>query len=175
MTKLPDIDPKTVAERLKAGDITLIDIRDPDEHARENIPGAISLPLSRLEEAKTQIPGDRQIVFHCKTGMRTTSNCDALKQHVPGAAFVLEGGIDGWKKAGLPVKRDDKVSLEINRQVQITAGGLALLGALLAQFVHPSFIWLSGFIGAGLLFAGLSGWCGMGVFLARMPWNRLAA
>ncbi len=175
MTQLPDIDPKTVADRLKTGDIILVDIRDPDEHAREHIAGAISLPLAGLKDAKLNIPGDGKVVFHCKTGMRTTSNCDALAQHVPGAAFVLEGGIDGWKKAGLPVRRDAKASLEINRQVQITAGGLALTGAVLAQFVHPGFIWLSGFIGAGLLFAGLSGWCGMGLFLARMPWNRRAA
>ncbi|MCR9270981.1 MAG: rhodanese family protein [Henriciella sp.] len=175
MTQLPNLDPKTTAEKLARGEITLVDIREPDEHARENISGAVSLPLSRLQEAHLHVEGDKQVVFHCKSGMRTSSNCSALTEHVSGAAYLLEGGLDGWKKAGLPVQTDTKAPLPINRQVQITAGGLALAGAVLAQTVDPNFIWLSGFIGAGLMFAGISGWCGMANALAIMPWNRRAA
>lgn len=175
MTQLPNLDPKTVAARLKSGDITLVDIREPDEYARENITGAVSLPLSRLQEAHLHVKGEGEVVFHCKSGMRTASNCAALTEHVSGAAYLLEGGIDGWKKAGLPVNHDDKAPMEINRQVQITAGSLILGGVILAQTVNPAFIWLSGFVGAGLMFAGLSGWCGMGLLLASMPWNRRTA
>lgn len=175
MTQLPNIDPKSVAARLESGDITLVDIREPDEYARENIAGAVSLPLSRLREAHLHVKGDTEVVFHCKSGMRTASNCAALSQHVSGAAYLLEGGIDGWKKAGLPVNRDDKAPIEINRQVQITAGSLILGGVILAQLLDPAFLWLSGFVGAGLLFAGLSGWCGMAQLLASMPWNRRSA
>jgi rhodanese-related sulfurtransferase len=87
-------------------------------------------------------------------------------------AFVLDGGIDAWKRAGLPVHFDPGAPLDLQRQVQIAAGGLALLGALLAWFVHPAFILLSGFVGAGLMTAGITGFCGMARLLAVMPWNR---
>jgi hypothetical protein len=88
---------------------------------------------------------------------------------------VLDGGLDSWKKAGLATKADRKAPLEIMRQVQITAGSIVVAGAVLAATVSPAFIWLSAFIGAGLVFAGSTGWCGMAKLLAVMPWNRKAA
>ena len=103
--------------------------------------------------------------------MRTRSNCDALAAHVNGKAFLMEGGLEAWKSAGLPIAADKSAPMEINRQVQITAGSLVLIGVLLSVFVNPAFVWLSAFIGAGLTFAGLSGWCGMGLLLASAPWN----
>ena len=88
---------------------------------------------------------------------------------------VLEGGIDGWRACGLPTEIDRKRPIEVMRQVQLVAGGLVLLGAVLALTVAPAFIGLSAFVGAGLMFAGATGWCGMAALLARMPWNRVAA
>ena len=87
-------------------------------------------------------------------------------------AYILEGGIDAWKKAGLPVAVDRGQPIEIMRQVQITAGALVLAGVLLGIWVAPAFLALSGFVGAGLMFAGISGWCGMAKLLGLMPWNR---
>lgn len=105
--------------------------------------------------------------------MRTNSNCDRLAAHVGEPAYVLDGGLDGWKKAGLATRADRKAPLEIMRQVQITAGSIVVAGAILAATVNPAFIWLSAFIGAGLaVFAGSTGWCGMAKMLAVMPWNR---
>ena len=89
-------------------------------------------------------------------------------------AYILEGGIDAWKRAGLPVLTDRRQPLEIMRQVQIAAGGLVLLGVALGIWVAPAFLGLSAFVGAGLVFAGVSGWCGMARLLALMPWNRAA-
>lgn len=175
MTALATIDAQTLARRIRSGELTLIDIREADEFAREHITGAVSLPLSRLEAGHVALRGTTPVAFTCRTGMRTNSNCDRLAAHVGEPAFVLEGGLEGWKKAGLSTQTDRKAPLEIMRQVQITAGSIVVLGVLLAATVNPAFVWLSGFIGAGLVFAGASGWCGMAKLLAAMPWNRKAA
>ena len=90
-------------------------------------------------------------------------------------AFILEGGIEAWKAAGLDVAIDRRQPLELIRQVQIIAGALVLAGVLLGWLAHPGFFGLSAFVGAGLAFAGLTGWCGMAKALAFMPWNQRAA
>lgn len=152
----------------------LIDIRDRDEHARERIPVARNIPLSKLCDGDMQSSG-QPLIFHCKSGHRTRMNAELLLKASPGAVHVLEGGIEGWKKAGMPVQVDRKQPIEMMRQVQIAAGGLALLGAALGYAVHPAFYALSGAVGAGLLFAGLTGTCAMVRILKVMPWNRVAA
>jgi hypothetical protein len=94
---------------------------------------------------------------------------------VIGDAYVLDGGVDGWAGAGLPVQTDAKAPMEILRQVQITAGSLVLGGVLLGFAVSPVWFGLSGFVGAGLVFAGVSGSCAMASVLALAPWNRRTA
>lgn len=167
------LDPHATQALLDGGAL-LVDIRGADEHARERIPGACCIPLAQLADAAQlrQAEG-RPIVFHCRSGMRTTAHAAALDAAAPGGtAYVVEGGLEAWKQAGLPVARDARAPLELMRQVQIAAGGLVLLGTVLAATVSPWFLLLTGFIGAGLLFAGVSGFCGMALLLARMPWNR---
>jgi len=162
------------AQDLIADGALLIDIRNADEHAREHIPGARLIPLARLAAQAPSIPPGGAVIFHCRSGQRTRMNAAALAACVDCEAYLLEGGLDAWKRAGLPVTTDRSQPLELNRQVQIAAGSLALAGALLGATVSPWFHALSGFIGAGLVFAGLSGFCGMAKLLARMPWNRRA-
>lgn len=175
MTTLTKLKAADTADRLKAGKAVLIDIRERDEYAREHIPGAVSLPVSALDEADLKLEAGQQAIFHCKSGMRTDSNCARLAQHVEGDAYMLEGGLDAWRAHGLPTAKDLKAPLEINRQVQIAAGSLVLLGVILGWLITPAFFGLSAFIGAGLMFAGISGWCGMANVLAIMPWNRRSA
>lgn len=151
----------------------LVDIRASDEHARERIPGAINVPLDRISE----LPRDgRPVVFHCKSGMRTATSAVQLGAAAGGApTYILEGGIEAWRQAGQPVVADRSQPLEIMRQVQIAAGALVLIGVLLGVFVAPLFFGLSAFVGAGLIFAGVTGWCGMANLLRVMPWNRRVA
>jgi len=151
----------------------LIDIRGADEHAREHIPDAINVPLDRISD----LPGDgRPIVFHCKSGMRTSANAKQLSAAAGGApAYILEGGIDAWRHAGQLTVTDRSQPLEIMRQFQITAGALVLTGVVLGLFAAPGFFGLSAFVGAGLMFAGATGWCGMANLLRVMPWNRSRA
>jgi rhodanese-related sulfurtransferase len=166
MSTLTSLSPTEAAALLKSGQATLVDIREPDERARDMIAGSISLPISRLEAGHVGLEPRGSVIFHCRSGMRTQSQCGRLAPLVDGDAFVLEGGIEAWKKAGLPTSENAKAPLEIMRQVQITAGALVLLGVLSDQ------VWLSAVIGGGLMFAGISGWCGMAKLLAIMPWNK---
>lgn len=175
MTTLPALTPQDVAARLKAGRITLIDIREADEHAREHIAGAVSVPLSALEKSRLGLSASGDVVFHCKSGMRTSANCGRLAEHVEGPAYLLAGGLDAWKRAGLAVTKKAGAPIELMRQVQIVIGLLVLTGVALTLTVHPAFIVIPAFMGAGLTFAGLSGWCGMAKLIALAPWNRKAA
>ena len=168
---LPTID-VSHARRLIDEGAVLVDIREFDEHARERVPGARHHALSRLSSIDTQ--GATAVIFHCRSGNRTQLNAQRLADAATCQAYLLEGGLDAWKKAGLPVAVDTRQPLEIMRQVQIAAGSLVLLGVVLGTWVAPAFYGLSAFVGAGLVFAGISGWCGMAKMLAVMPWNRRA-
>lgn len=166
------LDPKTVADRLAAGQAVLIDIREPDEFARSHIRGALSYPLSGWEAVHLTLRPDADVIFTCRSGMRTTGACDRLAARVTGPAYLLEGGLDNWVKAGLPVETDVRAPMEIMRQVQIAAGSLVFLGTLLGIFVAPAFLAIPAFVGLGLSFAGATGFCGMARLLALAPWNR---
>lgn len=166
---LPTIDVAGARRLLDQGAV-LVDVREADEHARERVPGARSIPLSRLVEVDA--PAGKAVIFHCRSGARTAANAARLGAVAACDAYVLEGGLDAWKKAGLPVAVDRRQPIEIMRQVQIAAGSLVLLGVVLGVWVAPAFLVLSAFVGAGLAFAGISGWCGMARLLAVMPWNR---
>ncbi len=171
MTLTP-IDPATLKRRLDAGDAILIDIREHDEHAREHIIGARLAPLSAIDAHDFDRDHGKAAVFHCKSGMRTQANAARLIAKGFKEAYFLEGGIEGWKATGLPVHANRKAPLELMRQVQITAGLLILTGAALGWLVNPAFFALSAFVGAGLTFAGATGWCGMALLLKAMPWNQ---
>lgn len=172
MSPLVSLSPVEVAARLKARTAILVDIREPDEHAREHIAGAVAAPLSAFEAAHLALTPGQDVIFMCRSGNRTAGNCDRLAARVDGSAHVLAGGLDAWKKAGLPVKTDATQPLELMRQVQMAAGGLILLGGALGVAAHPAFWGISAFVGAGLFVAGATGFCGMARLLAIMPWNQ---
>ena len=174
MTLLTPLKPAEVDRRLRANSAVLVDIREPDEFAREHVAGAIHAPLSSFDAAASRLPDGRDVIYTCRTGNRTGVNCARLAARAPGEAFVLDGGLDAWKAQGLATRTDASRPIELMRQVQMTAGGLILIGAALGLLVHPGFWGLSAFVGAGLFFAGATGFCGMARLLAIMPWNRNA-
>lgn len=170
------IAPHTLHQYLSQGAV-LVDIRSADEYAREHIDEARHIPLERLAADATvlrngALPEATAVIFHCRSGHRTRMNAQMLRTCVSGECYVLEGGLDGWKKAGLPVTRDTSQPLELQRQVQIAAGSMVLAGTVLGATLSPWFLLLSGFVGAGLVFAGISGFCGLARVLLKMPWNR---
>jgi len=153
-----------------------VDVREPDEHARARIPGARNLPLSRLDEADLAAHQGKPVLFHCRSGARTEGHAGRLSAKAGASeAYIVAGGLDAWRRAGLPVTEDRRQPIELMRQVQIAAGSLVLLGVVLGAAVAPAFYALAGFVGAGLVFAGVTGTCGMASLLRRMPWNRRAA
>lgn len=161
------IAPSAAADLLKSG-AQLIDIRGADEHARERIQAAKCMPLDQL----APIDGDTPLIFHCRSGQRTAANAAKLARLNAGPTYVLEGGIDGWKAAGLPVMADARQPLELMRQVQIGGGSMVLLSVALGWLLSPLFLLLGAGVGIGMLHAGITGSCAMTALLAPMPWNR---
>ncbi|MNS76899.1 Inner membrane protein YgaP [compost metagenome] len=172
MTAPALLSPAEVAARLKSGAVRLIDIREPDEFSRAHVLGALPAPLSIFDETPLAVAPDQAIVFMCRTGHRTGMNGARLAERFSGPTYVLDGGLDAWRRAGLPVRADAKAPLELMRQVQMAAGGLILTSALLGSLVHPGFWGLSALVGAGLFVAGATGFCGMARLLALAPWNQ---
>lgn len=164
------ITPQEAQRRIAAGAI-LVDIRDPDEYARAHIPCARNLPLSRIG----RIEGAPEVIFHCRSGMRTAANAETLAACTDAPVYLLEGGLDAWRQAGLDCAVDRRQPLELMRQVQIAAGVMILVGVVLGFALSPVWFGLAAFVGAGLTVAGTTGWCGMARLLAVMPWNRRAA
>lgn len=168
--------PKSIApqaaSQLMGSGAVLIDIRAANEHAREHIAQALHVPLEQLTSQPPALGSASAVVFYCRSGNRTQINAATLAACTACDTYILEGGLDGWKKAGLPVIADTSQPLELSRQVHIAAGSLIVLGTILGAAVNPWFHALSGFVGAGLIFAGVSGFCGMARVLMKMPWNR---
>lgn len=172
-----EVSPAQTHAWMTSGDAVLIDVREADEHARERIPGALLLPLSRFSAAAATglaRPG-QTIVLHCQSGRRALDACRIASGSDRSSARIVSmaGGIEAWKAAGLAVEGDERVSrISVLRQVQLVVGVGVLAGSALAWLVHPAFLVVPAFFGAGLTFAGSTGTCALAVLLGAMPWNR---
>lgn len=171
----PVIHPRDLAGLRDRHRIDLIDVRTPVEFREVHVPDARNVPLDELDPAavmRSRETQDKQLYVICQSGSRGSKACERFR--VAGFANVVnvEGGTRAWVESGLPVVRGRK-SVSLERQVRIAAGSLVLLGAALGWLVDPVFVALSAFVGAGLVFSGLTDTCGMGLLLARMPWNRV--
>lgn len=165
-----------LADKQHSADIELIDVRMPTEFREVHAEGAVNVPLDSLDpvavaESSGACP-DRPIHVICKSGGRSTMATKKFLDAGIEDVINVDGGTDAWLAAGLSVHRGRK-AISLERQVRILAGFLTLTGAVLGFFLHPYFIGLSAFIGAGLMFAGITDTCGMGMMLSRMPWNRI--
>ncbi len=170
------ISPAWLSEALAEADagIDLIDVRTPAEFRAVHVRGARLVPLDRLDADEIQRTRPDRVsgptVVICKSGQRAAKAVARLRDAGIDAAIV-EGGTDACVQAGVPVERGQQ-SMSLERQVRIVAGALVFVGVLLGVFMNPWWLVLPGFVGAGLVFAGVTDTCGMGLLLARMPWNR---
>ena len=173
---IPTISPNALqALRSQGRPVTLIDVRTPVEYREVHVPFARNQPLDGLDPSTVRADGagatQSPLYVICRSGSRGHQACEKLA--AAGLCVVnVEGGTLAWAEAGLPVVRGKK-AMSLERQVRIAAGALVLLGAGLAWFVHTAFVGLPALVGAGLMFAGITDTCGMGMLLARMPWNRV--
>jgi rhodanese-related sulfurtransferase len=148
-----------------------IDVRSTWEFKTGHIPGAINIPMDEIESRIADLNPRLPIVLICQAGTRAQITANLLAGRHPDLR-VLQGGTNGWKAAGRPVICHAKVRWSLERQVRLVAGFLATSGVVLAITVHPYWLGLSGFVGLGLIFAGITDICAMGMLLAKMPWNR---
>ena len=173
----PVLTPAELARlRAERPETRLLDVRTPGEFEAEHIAGAYNVPLDTLGEHGAEIRAAvaEPVVLVCRSGQRARKAEAALQAAGMTNLHVLDGGMSAWTAAGQPVRRGaPRMSLE--RQVRIAAGALAAAGGLLALFVHPLFAALPAFVGSGLVFAGVTDTCAMGMLLARLPYNRPAS
>lgn len=172
------ISPQELAKLRESQKCDLIDVRTPAEFQEIHATEAINKPLDRLAPQEIMAArngsADQPLYVICKSGNRAGKACDKFIAAGYQNVVNVEGGTDAWASSGLPVVRGKK-TISLERQVRIAAGFLVLLGALLAIFIHPYFAGLSAFVGAGLMFAGITDTCGMAMLLAKMPWNQAAS
>jgi rhodanese-related sulfurtransferase len=171
------ISPRELHSLLSAQvDLAVIDVRTPVEFAEVHVPQARNEPLDKLRADVLLDSGrlslSKPAYILCRSGQRAAKAAAKLQQEGLSEAIVVEGGTLAWIDAGLPVERGESKIISLERQVRIAAGTLVFTGVLLSVLVHPTFVWLSGFVGAGLIFAGITDWCGMGLLLAKAPWNQ---
>ena len=165
-----------VYRRMQSGEaIELIDVRTPAEYREVHAEGARLVPLDTLDPRTVhREAAGRPLVFLCKSGNRAAKACEQLVAAGVADAVIVEGGTSAWVAAGLPVVRGKK-TMALERQVRIAAGALVAISVGFSLWVHPAFIALSGFVGLGLVFAGVTDTCAMGMLMARMPWNRVTS
>jgi len=169
------IDPKELFERQQRGEvIEVIDVRTPAEFRSVHASIATLAPLDELDPKRFMEGRPRNetpLYFICRSGTRSDKACEKFLKAGYRRVFSVAGGTVAWEKAGLPVVRG-RWMLPLDRQVQITAGTMALAGFVLGEARDPNWFYLSGFVGCGLLFAGLTGFCPLGWVIAGMPWNQ---
>ena len=173
------IHPRELHRRLAAGRPgQLLDVRTPGEHAAAHVPGAILIPLDELNAAdfcRQRGGNGTPLYVLCQSGGRAKKAIEKLERAGVRGCVLVEGGTQAWLDAGLPVNRGESRVLPLMRQVQITVGFLSAAGAALALTVNLRFALIPLIIGCGLLFAGLTGFCGLAVLLAKMPWNKTSS
>jgi rhodanese-related sulfurtransferase len=170
------ISPSELARLRAAGQpVQLIDVRTPAEFQEVHVDFARNVPLDQLQPEALMPGGSGEALYViCRSGNRGKQACQKL-QAVGLDVVNVEGGTLAWEAAGLPLVHGARKAISLERQVRIAAGFLVLVGAVLAMVVHPYFAGLSAFIGAGLMFSGITDTCGMAMVLARMPWNQVKA
>lgn len=163
----------TLKSWLENDEAILIDVREPIEHIAEKISGSRLNPLAKL--SKNSLPNfiNKKLVLHCRSGKRSLIGCAKLISEDPNLeVYNLDGGMEAWKNCGNDSEYPVKSVMPIEQQVQITLGAIILIGSFFGYLVSSVFFIIPVFIGGGLCFAGLTGFCGLAKLLTKMPWNQ---
>lgn len=175
MTQIKNIDSKTLDNWLNENTVVLIDVREPLEYQIERFKHAKNIPLSTicLEDINLPKHKSKKIVIQCRSGSRSRAACEKILKHDSSLTlYNLEGGILDWAQQGFPTTKEKQV-LPLERQVQITLGSIITFGVIMAYFVSTSWLIVPTIIGAGLINAGATGWCGLAKLVAKLPWNKI--
>jgi rhodanese-related sulfurtransferase len=154
----------------------LLDVRTPAEFESVHAPGAINVPLDQIDPqrmvAQLSAGGNVPVYVICKGGARARAACEKLLAAGCGSVRLVEGGMDAWIAANLPVIRGCRRTLPVENQVRIAMGSLVLLGLVLGWTLNPAFLLLPAVVGCGMVYAGVSGNCPMAAWIGALPWNR---
>lgn len=168
---LKTITPLEAKAWLDRNEAVLLDVREAAEYKATHIPGSHWIPLGQISAARLPRGHHKKILIHCQVGKRGEKACTTLMAEQSDLdVYNIEGGLNAWAAAGLPMQTG--TVLPLNRQVQVAVGLLLVLFTVAGFGVHPVFHILAGLMGLGLINAGVTGWCGMAMVLAKMPWNR---
>lgn len=159
-----------LASKQASPDAQWVDVRSATEFAAGHVPGAVNIPMDQVESRLADFSPSLPVVLICQSGVRADM-VSALLRQCRQDVRVLEGGTAAWAKSGLPLVVSTKTTWSLERQVRLAAGLIALLGAVLGVSMNVHWVYLSGLVGLGLTFAGLSDICPMGILLGKMPWN----
>ncbi|MCC0177227.1 rhodanese-like domain-containing protein [Waterburya agarophytonicola K14] len=174
INQLQEINAVTLKKWLQRQETLLIDVREPGEFAAEHIAEAKLMSLSQFDPTVIPQDNNRKIVLQCQSGTRSAQAAQKMFETGFNEVFHLRGGLPTWKAAGYPTVVNKNAPISMFRQVQIVAGSLVFLGTVLGTLVSPWFLIISGFVGAGLVFAGVTNTCAMAMLLAKLPYNQKA-
>lgn len=173
MPTIQTVDAKTAKEWLIQNKAIIVDVREPAEYALTHITGAKLIPVDSIHSDKLPKLGRKKLIVYCRIGRRGATACEKLLlSNSDLEVYNLKGGMSAWEKSGFTVEKSGKTFLSIERQVQIMIGSGVLVGVILGHLIQPGFLLLSAFFGAGLLFSGITGSCGLASLLSKMPWNQ---
>ncbi|WP_373529457.1 rhodanese-like domain-containing protein [Nostoc sp.] len=172
--QLKTIEAQKLKHSLEHNSVILVDVREPSEHAGEKIIDSVLVPLSNFDPAKVPIDPTKPIVLYCQSGKRSAQAAQKLISSGVGKVYHLEGGLNQWKQKGYSTQVNKNAPISMMRQVQIAAGFFVFTGTVLGAIISPWFLILSGFVGAGLMFAGITNTCAMAMLLAKLPYNQRA-
>lgn len=151
--------------------VTVVDVRTTSEYRSGHVARSINVPMDEIDSRLDDIPPGPQVVLVCQGGTRAQMTRDLLGDRI-GRVVCLEGGLDSWVSADLPVVRATRTKIALDRQAMIGASVIILTSVALGTFVHPSWFYLALIPGIGLMLAGAAGLCLMGIILSTMPWNK---
>jgi rhodanese-related sulfurtransferase len=171
-SQLTEIEAIAIKQKLDLQQVILVDVRESGEYATEHILGSVSIPLSTFDQNLIENTGDKPLVICCQSGMRSSRASQKLLENGYEHVMQLKGGLSSWKAAGLKTQVNRHAPISLFRQVQIVAGSLVAIGTGLGIVVSPWFLLLSGFVGCGLVFAGVTNTCAMGMLLMKLPYNQ---
>ena len=167
------VTPNTLKQWMDTQSAVLVDVREPGEYSSAHIDGSLLIPLGKLNKNALPDFSGKKLVIHCQKGGRGRLGCNKLLKEFDGLdVYNLEGGIEAWSAAGLPVITSGRNLLPLNQQVQLTIGLMLIIGSILGALYGRNFYLLTGVIGTGLAVAGITGFCGLARLLAIMPWNK---
>lgn len=157
---------------INGGACQIVDVREYSEFETEKIQQAKLVSPSNFERQIEEIDRSQPVYLMCRSGNRAKQAAEKLIKRGFGDVHVIEGGMLAWESANLPTVKGASKVWSLERQVRFAAGSLVVLGTILSLLIHPYFIALSAFVGAGLVFAAVTDTCGMAMMLAKMPWNK---